>query len=133
MQNLPKIFIVEDDAFFATILNHEILKNNLGDVEIFLTGEGFMDNLYKMPDIVLLDYNLNTTNGLEVLKKIKSFNPNIKVILISSQDNASVAIKSFKNGAYGYIEKNNDVLKKLNTFINSCVKNHKEAAEYILR
>ncbi len=70
MKKSPKIFIVEDDIFFASILKNEISNKRLGEIEIFSTGESFIDNLHKRPDIVLLDYNLNTTNGIEVLKKI---------------------------------------------------------------
>ncbi|NQX98138.1 MAG: response regulator, partial [Flavobacteriales bacterium] len=69
MKNLPKIFIVEDDAFYATLLKKEITKNRLGSVETYHTGEDFVDNLYKMPDVVLLDHNLGKMNGVEVLKK----------------------------------------------------------------
>ncbi len=96
MKNLPKIFIVEDDAFYASLLTNEIIKNRLGDVESFSSGESFMENLFKMPDIVLLDHNLGSMQGVEILKKIKSINPNIQVILLSAKDKIRIAISSLK-------------------------------------
>ena len=51
MKNLPKIFIVEDDAFFASILKNEILKKSIGDIQTFSNGEDCLDNLYKKADI----------------------------------------------------------------------------------
>ena len=124
MKKLPKIFIVEDYPFYASILKNEIIKKKLGEIEIFTTGKKIIDNLYKNPNIVLLDYNLNKMNGIDVLKKIKSVNSNTKVILISSQKKGSVVIDSLKNGAFGYIEKSNNTLKRLNTFINLSVKSY---------
>ena len=53
-----KIFIVEDDMFYASLLKNEILKNSLGSVKHFRTGESFLDCLKQVPDVVLLDYNL---------------------------------------------------------------------------
>lgn len=118
MKNLRKIFIVDDDPFYASILKNSIFKKDLGNVEIFSTGKKIIDNLYKCPNIILLDYNLTKMNGIDVLKKIKSVNSNTKVILISSQKKDSVVIDSLKNGAFAYIEKGNNTLKILNTFIN---------------
>ena len=118
MKNLPKIYIVEDDAFYANILKNEIMKNRLGEVESFSTGESFMANLYKMPDIVLLDHNLGTMQGIDILKNIKSINPNIQVILLSAQEEMRVAITLLKYGVYDYVEKNEDALKKIVELIN---------------
>ena len=113
MKNLPKIFIVEDDAFYGNILKNEILKNRLGEVEYFSTGEAFMDNLFKIPDIVLLDHNLGSMQGVDILKKIKSINPNIQVIILSAQEKLRVAITSLKYGAYDYVEKNDFALNRI--------------------
>mgnify|MGYP006091865061 FL=1 len=113
MKNLPKIFIVEDDAFYGNILKNEIVKNRLGEVEYFSTGEAFMDNLFKIPDIVLLDHNLGSMEGIDILKKIKSINPNIQVIILSAQEKIRVAITSLKYGAYDYVEKNDFALNRI--------------------
>jgi DNA-binding NtrC family response regulator len=117
MKNLPKIFIVEDDAFYATLLKNEIVKNRLGEVESFLSGEHFMENLFKIPDIVLLDYDLGSTKGIDILKKIKSINPNIQVIFLSAQEKLQVAITSLKYGAYDYVEKNDSSFPRIKALI----------------
>jgi two-component system OmpR family response regulator len=117
MKNLPKIFIVEDDAFYATLLKNEIVKNRLGKVESFSSGESFMNNLYKMPDIVLLDHNLGSMKGVDILKKIKSINPNIQVILLSAQEKMRIAITSLKFGAYDYVEKNDFAFDRIKALI----------------
>lgn len=117
MKKLPKIFIVEDNAFYASLLENEIVENRLGEVESFSSGESFMENLFKMPDIVLLDHNLGSMEGVDILKKIKSINPNIQVILLSGQEKMCVAINSLKYGAYDYVEKNDLSFNRIKALI----------------
>ena len=122
MKNLQKIFIVEDDTFYAGLLKNEIVKNRLGEVESFSTGESFMNNLFKMPDIVLLDHNLGSMQGVDILKKIKSLNPNIQVIILSAQVKMKVAITSLKFGAYDYVEKNDFAFDRIKALIKNIAK-----------
>tara|TARA_B110001452_G_C15219112_1_gene422613 strand:- start:575 stop:1045 length:471 start_codon:yes stop_codon:yes gene_type:complete len=129
MKNLQRIFIVEDDTFYAGLLKNEIVKNRLGEVESFSTGESFMNNLFKMPDIVLLDHNLGSMQGVEILKKIKSLNPNIQVIILSAQDKMKVAITSLKFGAYDYVEKNDFAFDRIKALIKSIAKLNKIVKE----
>jgi DNA-binding NtrC family response regulator len=117
MKKLPKIFIVEDNIFYANLLKNEIVNNRLGDVESFSSGEYFMKNLFKMPDIVLLDHNLGSMEVVDILKKIKAVNPNIQVILLSAQEKMRIAITSLKYGAYDYVEKNEFAFDKIKGLI----------------
>ncbi|MBL4592298.1 MAG: response regulator [Flavobacteriales bacterium] len=129
MKNLPKIFIVEDDVFYANLLKKEITKNRLGNVETYHTGEDFIDNLYKNPDVVLLDHNLGNMNGVDVLKKIKSISPKIQVIFLSAQEKMHVAITSLKFGAFDYVEKNNTALNRVKALIRRIGKFNQIAEE----
>lgn len=129
MKNLPKIFIVEDDVFYAKLLQKEITKNRLGSVETYHTGEEFVDNLYKNPDVVLLDYDLGSMTGVEVLKKIKSMSPNIQVIFLSAQEKMHVAITSLKFGAFDYVEKNKTSLNRVKALIRRIGKFNQIAEE----
>ena len=122
MKNLQKIFIVEDDTFYAELLKNEIEKNRLGEVKSFSSGESFMNNLFKMPDIVLLDHNLGSMLGVDILKKIKSLNPNIQVIILSAQVKMKVAITSLKFGAYDYVEKNDFAFDRIKALIKNITK-----------
>ncbi len=124
MKNSPKIFIVEDDVFYATLLEKQLLENQLDNVEVYCTGEECLDNLYKMPNVVLLDYDLGSSNGIDVLKNIKSVNPNIEVIFLSGQEKMNVAITSLKYGAYDYIEKNKTAFKRVKSLINKIGNNN---------
>ena len=48
---------------------------------------------------------MDNLNGIDILKKIKRFNPNIIVLFISGQEVIQVAVNSLKYGAFDYIVK----------------------------
>lgn len=60
----------------------------------------------ETPEAVTLDYSMPGMNGIEVMEKIKTKNPETEVIMISSQEDINIAIQSMKKGAWDYIVKN---------------------------
>lgn len=108
-----KIFIVEDDVIFARIIAHHLSLNPDYEVEIFSHGKQCLNNLYKNPSVILLDYNMPGLSGLEVLKKIKELNPELPVIIVSGQQEIATAVELLKNGAYDYVLKDQDTRGRL--------------------
>lgn len=108
-----KIFIVEDDEFYGEMLKHHLLKNPDYEVELFLTGSDCINNLYKNPSAISLDYSLPDISGYDVLKKIKSFNAEIPVIIVSGQEDIETAVGLLKEGAYDYFIKSEDTKDRL--------------------
>lgn len=108
-----KIFIVEDDKIFAKVLTHHLSLNPDFDVTTFNTGKEFLDNLYKKPDMVSLDYNLPGISGLELLDKIKAYDPELPVVIVSGQQDIKTAISLLKKGVYDYIVKDVDTKERL--------------------
>src|ERR1051325_11094149 len=93
-----KIFLVDDDAVFLKSLEIEFLAHADFIIKTFSSGELCLKNLEQSPDVIILDFYLNgieksAINGIETLDKIKGFNPDIPVIMLSSQDKIDVAIK----------------------------------------
>ncbi len=125
MSNSPYIFIVEDNRFYANILAEELQAAKFSHVETYKSGEDCLGNLSKNPDIVILDYCLGKLNGLEVLKQIKLTHPNVQVIFLSAQEKLEVAIQALKFGAYDYVEKNDNAMKRVKTMI-SRISNYNE-------
>ena len=92
-----KIFLVDDDALFLKSLEIEFLQHADFSIETFATGELCEQHLSQHPDVIILDYHLNgidknAMNGITTLDKIKAFNANIPVVILSSQDKIEVAI-----------------------------------------
>jgi DNA-binding NtrC family response regulator len=113
MDNQFKFFVIDDDPFHYLKFEQQLKNLGFVDVTIFDNGQTAVNQLTLGPDIILLDYEMTPINGIEVLKKIKRFNPDIYVILISAQEQMQVAINALKYGAFDYIIKGDNDTKKL--------------------
>ncbi len=101
-----KIFLIEDDAFFGEALKYHLKLNPDFDVHLFKSGKECLNNLYKKPDIICLDFGLPDITGDILLKKIQETNNKIPIIIISGQEDIEVAVNFLKAGAKDYIVKN---------------------------
>lgn len=108
-----KIFVVEDDLMYGKVLEHFLSLNPDNDVHLFTTGQECVDKLHEKPDVVSLDYSLPDLSGAEILKKIKAYNKDIPVIIVSGQEDVSTAVDLLKNGAYDYVVKDEDTKDRL--------------------
>ena len=117
-QNPFKIFIVDDDAFCVNMHEQYLLNLNYNTISCFSNGNDCLNNLNQNPDVIFLDYNMDGITGLEVLKKIKRYNPSIYVIMVSGQQNIKIAVDALEYGAFDYIIKDNLVYDKMTLIMN---------------
>ncbi len=113
-----KIFVVDDELFYLNIFGRYIRNNGYDDVSIFQSGTECLNNLHRKPDVVFLDYKMDTMSGYDVLKKIKRFDPNIFVVMISSQNEIKPAVDTLKHGAFDYIQKGDSEEEKIKEVLN---------------
>ncbi len=110
---MKSFFIVEDNPFYSNLLKLEI-ESLPAKVKLFSSGEDCIDSLFMNPDTILLDYYLDgELTGLDTLKKIKSFNPNINVVFLTGQGDLEVALNALRFGAFDYIEKTEESFAKI--------------------
>ena len=114
-----KLFIIEDDKIFAKRLHYELSLNQDFEIHVFHDGQSALDHLHLDPDMVTLDYHLPDYNGDEILSKILSFKADLPVLIVSSQQDVLTALDLLKSGAYDYIVKTNDIVKRLRKIINN--------------
>lgn len=100
-----RIFIVEDDLLFAKTIRYILTLNPDHEVRVFKTGKECLNNLHLNPHIVSLDYSLPDMTGDEVLKRIKTHNPDIGVIILSGQQDVATAVELLQKGADDYLTK----------------------------
>ena len=121
-----RIFVVEDDPVYTKFLQYVLGLNPDFEVEFYTSGKQCLAALDKRPAIITLDYSLPDLPGEEVLRAIKSFDPNISVIIISAQEKIGTAVGLLKAGAFDYIGKNEEDEAKdriLNAIHNARSKN----------
>ncbi|MCU0444681.1 MAG: sigma-54 dependent transcriptional regulator [Microscillaceae bacterium] len=108
-----KIFIVEDDEWYAEILAYHLSLNPDYVVETFHSANDFLNNLHRRPSLITLDYSLPDMSGNDLLKKVKAQYPEIPIVIISGQEDISTAVKLLKEGAYDYIVKDDDAKERI--------------------
>ncbi len=110
-KNTEHILIVDDELDICEQIS-EILKDNHFCTKIVHTSEETIKTINeKSPILIILDIWLNNSklDGFSLLKKIKTENPQIPIIMISGHGNIETAINSIKNGAFDFIEKPFDI------------------------
>ena len=139
--NKIKVFLVDDDALFLKALEIDFLHHTDFTVKTFSSGELCLENLSQKPDVIILDYHLdgvdkNAMNGIETLDKIKTLNPDIPVVMLSSQDKIDVAVSCMHHQAFDYVVKSETAFLRLQKNITAFFhykKIEKELSWYMAR
>jgi two-component system response regulator AtoC len=99
------IFIVDDEQAISKLISYWVKDKWKYDVEVFDNGENMLRRLQAGPDLILLDIMLPGLDGVETLKRIKQFDENIPVIMLSAQGSIQTAVDTLQLGAYYYFSK----------------------------
>ena len=101
----PSILIVDDDDVMQETLS-DVLRKRGYEVFTVGSGNGALSVIKKnIIDLILLDMKLPDVDGLEVLKKVKEFDTEILVIMMTAYSDVQTAVSAMKSGAYHYINK----------------------------
>ena len=122
--NKIKLFLVDDDAVFLKSLEIEFMDHADFVIETFATGELCIASLARTPDVIILDYHLDgidktAMNGMDTLDKKKAINPDIPVVMLSSQDKIDVAINCMHHKAFDYVVKSETAFMRLKKIITT--------------
>jgi DNA-binding NtrC family response regulator len=120
---IKKIFIVDDDKFSSTAMEDYLTRTIPHEISLFGTGEECLRHLPEGPDIVILDYNLNSVfkdaaNGMQILEAIKKTDSTIRVIMLSGQEAYGTALKTITKGAEEYVLKGEDAFAQIDALCN---------------
>ncbi|MBP6826745.1 MAG: response regulator [Saprospiraceae bacterium] len=121
-----KVFLVDDDKMFLTLLSDHLEALDRYDISTFATGEACLERLGEQPDVIVLDYYLDAAvpgslNGMEILKRIKSADSDQKVVMLSSQEHYGVALQTIAKGALYYVIKDNQSFGEVERLLGEIV------------
>jgi two-component system response regulator NreC len=118
-----KVVLVED---------HHIMRRGLGsllttekDVQIVgeaASGEEVLAWLPSSdpPDLIIMDISLPGIDGIETTRRIRSFNPQVKILVLSMYNNPTFVHQAMQAGADGYILKQS-MVEELNIALDLIV------------
>lgn len=113
---IASLYIVEDDEIYAQFLKANF-KNEY-EVFTFITAEDCLRSLEgKIPDVMILDYNLPGMSGIELYDQLKTTYSKAKFIMLSSIDDGAQVLEFIKKGVNDYVVKDDNVITSLKNVI----------------
>ena len=102
-----RILIVEDQREVSRLLHSALdtLDYKLEIVEIPSGEEAILDSSRNATDLLVADYRLPGITGVELLRKVRSYRPNVKVILITGQTDPKIRKQVAEAGADAFFIK----------------------------
>ena len=102
--NKPLILIVEDDAPVRNLMTTTLKANDYRYLVASNGEEAILEASSHNPDIVLLDLGLPDLDGVEVIRRIRSWS-NMPIIVISARSEDNDKIEALDAGADDYLTK----------------------------
>lgn len=111
------VFIVDDDPFILDLIKKRFESDAL-EIATFFYGEECVEKLNMNPDLIILDYlfskpDKEVMNGMEIFNKIKEYNEEMPVIILSGQDRGDIVLKMARKGIDDYIIKDETLVDNL--------------------
>ena len=103
--NNGTILVIEDETAQLQTLTGFLEKQRFDVIGSSSGAEGIEIARERNIDLVLTDYRMPGQDGLEVLREIKSINPEIVVILMTAYGTEGIAVQAMKEGAFDYLTK----------------------------
>ena len=112
-----RVMIVDDSKISRTILANHLSKTNFEVVAMAADAAEAL-RLYQEhnPELVTMDMNLPDADGIECSKKIRGFDPDAKIVMISAMKDASLVAKGRAAGISAFLQKpvsTNDIIDTL--------------------
>jgi len=100
-----RILVIDDNPHVVDILGRYLGEEGYGVLSALTSDEGLKLAILSRPELVLLDIALPGTDGIELLKRIRSINPTSRVIMVTGNMDPALARKCLELGALAYIDK----------------------------
>lgn len=105
------VLLVDDEEQFLNVFSERLKTRGL-KIDTATSGEeAVKKSKGKNLDAIILDLAMPGMDGLETLKKLKSENPDLQVIMLTGHGSLETGIEAMKEGAFDFIEKPVDISK----------------------
>ena len=102
---MEKILIIDDDKMLRMVLSKALLREGYQVLEAADGDRGLEVVRQEHPDLVITDFQMPGTDGLEVLTEVQKLRINLPVIMLTAFGEVELTIKSVQFGAYDFLEK----------------------------
>lgn len=102
---MAKVLIVDDSRTSRRILNNLLSEDGYEVAEAENGETGIQKYKEEAPDLVTMDITMPVMDGLEALKKIREYDSEAKVIMVTAAGQESKIMEAVKHGAAEFITK----------------------------
>jgi two-component system, NtrC family, response regulator AtoC len=99
------ILVVEDEKLIRWSVRERLKQEGFQVMEAETGSEAFQAMEEEVPDLLLLDYRLPDTTGLQILEKVHRDMPEVSVIMMTAYGTVESAVQAMKLGAFDYLTK----------------------------
>lgn len=126
-----KIFVIEDNRTEGMLLRLSLTEMENIEIVIFHNGVSMLERLHENPVIVIADLILPDMSGIDLIRQIRAFNENIRIIVVSAQRSVELIAELQAEGIYNYLVKSEACLNYLQHVIEDLliVIQHKQAKD----
>lgn len=99
-----KFLVVDDSSTMRRIIKNSLKRIGYEDVEDAENGVEALEKLNGI-DIILTDWNMPEMDGLEFVKRVRSQNKTIPILMVTTNAAKDDIVEALKNGVNNYIVK----------------------------
>lgn len=130
MQKKIKILIVDDDPDDLLVIE-EYLKEGISYPGVSIdkvtsSKDAYEKIKYAKYDSYIIDYQIDTLNGIDILQSLSSYGKKIPVIILTGLGDENLAAKALKSGAVDYLSKRELSPEKLSNSVLNSIKSTSE-------
>jgi DNA-binding NarL/FixJ family response regulator len=108
-----KLFVIEDNRTEGMLFRLALGSIPNLEIQHFATGRELLNNLKHQPDIVLVDLMLPDIPGFDLIREIRTYYPDVRIIVVSAQRDIDLIAKIQEQGVYNYLIKSESCLSYL--------------------
>lgn len=124
-----KIFVVEKDRLLCKLMGSYLVENTDHEVQIINDPETLVPKLSENPDIVIVNYIETIDTNINLISKIKEYDPKIQLILLCKLEDLGSGTKVIGKNIYDLIIKGEGFLERLLNCISNLNKQHSLQSE----
>ncbi len=117
---MSKVLLIDDEEKFRNSLSNRLTLRGYENISL----QGGIDAVKVVRgdtdiDVVLLDRKMPGMDGVQVLKEIKAYRPEVQVIMLTGHGTAASAVEAGKNDVFEYLQKPCELDKIIETIENA--------------